>query len=99
MKNQILIVGWDGADWEIIDDLIARGELPHVADMVRSGAWGTLHSTIPINSWAAWPTFLTGTGPGAWCLRPHRTPPDAPRHAGASLLDIDPCPDLPRALV
>jgi predicted AlkP superfamily phosphohydrolase/phosphomutase len=64
VKNQILIVGWDGADWEIIDDLIARGELPHVADMVRSGAWGTLHSTIPINSWAAWPTFLTGTGPG-----------------------------------
>jgi predicted AlkP superfamily phosphohydrolase/phosphomutase len=63
VSERLLIVGWDGADWDIIDDLIARGNLPHVADMLQAGARGTLVSTIPINSWAAWPTFLTGMSP------------------------------------
>lgn len=62
--ERLLIIGWDGADWEIIDDLIGRGCLPNLAAMIEDGARGDLSSTIPSHSWAAWSTFLTGMNPG-----------------------------------
>ena len=62
--ERLLIIGWDGADWEILDDLIERGHLPNVADMQLHGAHGALRSTIPSHSWAAWSTFLTGVNCG-----------------------------------
>jgi predicted AlkP superfamily phosphohydrolase/phosphomutase len=64
MGGRLLVVGWDGADWQIVDDLISRALLPNVAQMVRSGAAARLTSTVPTHSWAAWPTFLTGMSPG-----------------------------------
>jgi predicted AlkP superfamily phosphohydrolase/phosphomutase len=63
MNSRLLIVGWDGADWEVVDDLVARGCLPNVARMLEAGSSATLISTIPTHSWAAWPTFLTGMSP------------------------------------
>src|SRR5512132_233132 len=62
--DRLLIIGWDGADWEILDDLIERGRLPILADMQVHGAHGALRSTIPSHSWAAWSTFLTGMNCG-----------------------------------
>lgn len=62
--DRLLIIGWDGADWEILDDLIERGVLPNVARMVTEGARGDLASTLPSHSWAAWSSFLTGRNPG-----------------------------------
>ena len=64
MTDRLLIVGWDGADWDIVDDLIERGVLPHVREMVETGVRGVLRSPLPDHSWAAWPTFLTGMDPG-----------------------------------
>jgi predicted AlkP superfamily phosphohydrolase/phosphomutase len=64
MTDRLLIVGWDGADWDILDDLIERGDLPHVREMVETGVRGVLRSPLPDHSWAAWPTFLTGMDPG-----------------------------------
>ncbi len=63
--RRLLIIGWDGADWEIVNDLIGRGDLPNVGRMVKEGATGNLDSTIPSHSWAAWSTFLTGMNPGS----------------------------------
>ena len=64
MTKRLLIIGWDGADWEIIDDLIARGMLPNLSGLLRKGLRANLASTIPTHSWAAWSTFLTGMNPG-----------------------------------
>ncbi|MGI8790231.1 MAG: alkaline phosphatase family protein [Actinomycetota bacterium] len=61
--KRLLIVGWDGADWDILNDLSARGCLPHISSLIESGARGVLQSVIPSHSWAAWPTFLTGEDP------------------------------------
>ena len=61
--ERVLVVGWDGADWEIVDDLIGRGLLPTAAAMVSEGASGTLMSTTPTHSWSAWASFLTGVHP------------------------------------
>ena len=63
-RERLLIIGWDGADWEILDDLISRGCLPNVESMVREGGRANLLSTILSHSWAAWPSFLTGQNPG-----------------------------------
>jgi predicted AlkP superfamily phosphohydrolase/phosphomutase len=63
--GRLLIIGWDGADWEILDDLIDRDCLPNLAALIREGARGGLKSTVPSHSWAAWSTFLTGMNPGS----------------------------------
>lgn len=62
--DRLLIIGWDGADWEIINHLIEHDCLPQVASLMREGATGVLQSVVPTHSWAAWPTFLTGMDPG-----------------------------------
>ena len=63
VANRILVVGWDGADWDILDPLLAAGELPHLARLVERGRRGVSRSCTPSHSWAAWPTFLTGRDP------------------------------------
>jgi predicted AlkP superfamily phosphohydrolase/phosphomutase len=62
--ERLLIIGWDGADWDILDPLMREGYLPTLLDMTRDGLRGDLASTIPFHSWAAWSSFLTGVNPG-----------------------------------
>jgi predicted AlkP superfamily phosphohydrolase/phosphomutase len=63
VANRVLIVGWDGADWEILDPLLAAGDLPNLAALIERGRRGVSRSCLPSHSWAAWPTFLTGRDP------------------------------------
>jgi predicted AlkP superfamily phosphohydrolase/phosphomutase len=63
MANRVLVVGWDGADWDILDPLLAAGELPALGALVERGSRGVSRSSLPSHSWAAWPTFLTGRDP------------------------------------
>jgi predicted AlkP superfamily phosphohydrolase/phosphomutase len=64
VANRVLIVGWDGADWDILDPLLEAGELPALAAFLERGRRGVSRSCLPSHSWAAWPTFLTGRDPG-----------------------------------
>jgi predicted AlkP superfamily phosphohydrolase/phosphomutase len=64
MAKRVLIVGWDGADWEILDPLLEAGELPALHGLLERGRRGVSRSCLPSHSWAAWPTFLTGRDPG-----------------------------------
>jgi predicted AlkP superfamily phosphohydrolase/phosphomutase len=63
VRDRLLVVGWDGADWDILRPLMDRGDLPTLSAMVAEGATADLLSTIPYQSWSAWSTFLTGVGP------------------------------------
>lgn len=64
LQRRVLIVGWDGATFDMIDPLLAMGRLPNVAAMLLDGAQVNLESTIlPISS-AAWTSILTGKLPG-----------------------------------
>src|SRR3954447_9115805 len=95
MARRVLVVGWDGADWEIVDDLLGRGSLPNLQAMIEQGARGTLLSTIPSQSWSAWTSFLTGYHPathGVWDLGARS---DRPGPASAGLVDLDTPADLP----
>jgi predicted AlkP superfamily phosphohydrolase/phosphomutase len=63
VAERTLIVGWDGADWDILDPLLERGDLPNLAGLIARGTRGVSRSCLPSHSWAAWPTFLTGVDP------------------------------------
>ena len=61
---RVLVIGWDGATFELLDPLLSAGALPNVQRLVERGRTATLQSTIvPISS-AAWVGAVTGCTPG-----------------------------------
>jgi predicted AlkP superfamily phosphohydrolase/phosphomutase/Tfp pilus assembly protein PilF len=61
--RKVVVVGVDGADWRVIEPLIAAGRLPNFARLVRDGATGPLQSTEPMLSPLLWTTMATGKPP------------------------------------
>jgi predicted AlkP superfamily phosphohydrolase/phosphomutase len=60
----ILIVGLDGATFDLAGPWIADGTLPHLGRLMRSGAHGRLQSTTPPATFPSWTSFMTGVNPG-----------------------------------
>jgi predicted AlkP superfamily phosphohydrolase/phosphomutase len=65
MQRKVLIIGIDGGCWAILRAAMQQGYMPHLAELVASGASGILKSTIPAITPAAWSSFQTGMNPGA----------------------------------
>lgn len=61
---KLLVIGLDGATFQVIDPLVARGELPGLARLMAGGTRVTLESTLPPLSPTAWASFITGKNPG-----------------------------------
>src|SRR3989337_3886875 len=61
--SRVLLIGWDGAAWRILDPMLDRGALPNLQALIDRGHRSVLKSTIPTHSWAAWPSFMTGVDP------------------------------------
>ena len=59
----MILFGVDGADWQVIEPLMARGRMPNFARVVREGSSGTLLSMEPSASPSLWTTIATGVGP------------------------------------
>jgi predicted AlkP superfamily phosphohydrolase/phosphomutase len=64
MSEQIIVVGLDGATFDLILPWVQEGLLPNMARMLREGAAGTLLSTVPPMTAQAWTTFMTGKNMG-----------------------------------
>jgi len=62
--SRVLIIGLDGADFQVVRPFVDQGKLPHLAALLESGAHGLLRSTTPPMSPAAWTSFMTGKNPG-----------------------------------
>ncbi len=62
-KVKIAILGLDGADWEIIDPLMAKGQLPNLARLRGRGAWGNMKTMMPWLSPLLWTSVATGKPP------------------------------------
>lgn len=60
----LLIVGLDGATWDVAEPLIAAGRMPNLARLRQRGGWGPLASTMPPATFPSWTTFATGVNPG-----------------------------------
>ncbi|MDX6544613.1 MAG: hypothetical protein QOG02_387 [Gaiellales bacterium] len=59
----VLVFGIDGADFDIVEELLAAGRMPTIAGLRAAGAYGPLRSTEPPITPVAWSTFLTGLRP------------------------------------
>ncbi|MBI3270161.1 MAG: alkaline phosphatase family protein [Planctomycetes bacterium] len=57
---RVLLLGLDGASWNILDDMLADGELPHFQRVLARGARGDLASEAPFESPTCWSTIQTG---------------------------------------
>jgi len=64
MRPVTLLFGLDGATYGILDDLIARGFMPHLAGFLRAGVRATMMSITPPLTPPAWITLATGRPPG-----------------------------------
>jgi predicted AlkP superfamily phosphohydrolase/phosphomutase len=62
--KKVLIIGLDGATFEVIKPLASCGKLPTFKFLLENGAHGILKSTIPFLTIPAWPSFYTGKNPG-----------------------------------
>jgi predicted AlkP superfamily phosphohydrolase/phosphomutase len=55
--SRLLLVGWDAADWKVIDPLLAKGEMPHLARLLEQGVrWWPSHPAEPIRGARSWIT-------------------------------------------
>ncbi len=61
---RLLVIGVDGMDFAITQQLMAAGRLPHLTALATRGAWGPLRSTTPPVTPCAWSTIMTGKNPG-----------------------------------
>jgi predicted AlkP superfamily phosphohydrolase/phosphomutase len=59
-----MIIGIDGATFDIIEPLIKNGELPTLRALTERGSYGLLQSQFPPYTWVAIASFLTGMNPG-----------------------------------
>ena len=59
-----VIVGWDGATFDILKPLIDNGSMPNLARLMSKSSWGKLESTIPPLTPPAWTSIMTGVNPG-----------------------------------
>jgi predicted AlkP superfamily phosphohydrolase/phosphomutase/Tfp pilus assembly protein PilF len=75
-RPQVILVGWDGADWKLLDPLMQRGLLPNLSALVARGRTWNLSTVNPMISPLIWTTLATG-----------RTPVD---HGVADFQELDP---------
>ena len=66
-NRKILIIGLDGATWNIFDEVINKGCMPYTQKLRESGYYSTIKSTLTPISPAAWSTIQTGIK----CLKNH----------------------------
>lgn len=62
-KRRLLFLGWDAADWRVIQPLIDGGHMPNLARLVERGVMGNLATLQPILSPMLWTSIGTGKRP------------------------------------
>lgn len=63
LAKKVLLIGWDAADWKIINPLLDQGLMPTLDDFVNHGAMGNLATLRPILSPMLWNSIASGKRP------------------------------------
>jgi predicted AlkP superfamily phosphohydrolase/phosphomutase len=86
----LLIVGLDGATFDLLTPWLAEGHLPTMARLQQQGVSGSLASTTPPLTPAAWATFMSGKNPGKHGIFDffHPRSPDLDRPELVNMTDI-----------
>lgn len=64
MSNKLLVIGLDGASFNVLDSLIEKGFLPNISALIAGGVRANLETTFPPITAVAWSSFMTGKNPG-----------------------------------
>lgn len=63
-NNRLLIIGLDGADYQLTRSLLSEGSMPNLERLISRGCFGKLVSTIPPATPVAWRSLASGVNPG-----------------------------------
>jgi predicted AlkP superfamily phosphohydrolase/phosphomutase len=58
--ERVILLGFDGADPDIVDILVGQGKLPSLARLMQTGGYGRLRSFSPTKSAILWTSVATG---------------------------------------
>ncbi|MEP0774120.1 MAG: alkaline phosphatase family protein [Acidobacteriota bacterium] len=61
--RRVVVIGLDGADWEVLEPFTRRGVMPNLARLMAAGTYGDLDSITPVLSPLIWTTMATGASP------------------------------------
>lgn len=61
---KIIVIGLDGASFELIDPWISDGRLPNIARIKQDGVWADMKSVLPPVTSPNWKCYSTGKNPG-----------------------------------
>jgi len=64
--TKLLVVGLDGASWDLLDPWIASGELPNLAALRNTGTWAETRSRLPPVTFPNWKCYSSGKDPGGF---------------------------------
>ena len=58
--DRVVLLGFDGVAPNLLEPLIAAGELPNLRGLMERGAYGPLRTFRPVKSAILWTTLATG---------------------------------------
>jgi predicted AlkP superfamily phosphohydrolase/phosphomutase len=62
-ENRLLVLGLDGATFDVLLPMVEKGELPSIKKLMDGGAWGRMRTVIPPGTGPAWSSIVTGLDP------------------------------------
>lgn len=62
--TETILLGLDGATWEVLDPLAEKGHLPNIRSLASESYTADLESIYPPTSGPAWVSMATGMNPG-----------------------------------
>lgn len=63
-KNKVLVIGFDGATFDLLNPWIKEGHLPIFAKLIDGGVHTKLKSVLPMRTAPSWSSIVTGKNPG-----------------------------------
>jgi len=81
LQRRFLVLGLDGGTFDLLDPLMAAGELPFLKSLVHRGVRAPLRSVYPAKTIPAWYSFATGKDPGELGIFGFTEPSGGPGHS------------------
>ncbi|UCE62184.1 MAG: alkaline phosphatase family protein [Phycisphaerales bacterium] len=60
LAKRVFLIGWDGADWKMINPLLEKGQMPNLERFINGGVMGNIASLTPMLSPILWTSIATG---------------------------------------
>src|SRR5690242_2870832 len=60
IAKRVVLVGWDAADWQVIEPLLDAGQMPTLQSLIEGGVMGNLSTLRPMLSPMLWNSIATG---------------------------------------